>query len=291
MSDRVAERIALIGCGHIGGSLGLALRGKVGEVVGHDADTAAATRALERGICDRFSATAAGAAAGADLIILAVPVRSMGPLVAEIAGALVSGSGSGSGSGSRRVVITDVGSTKAGVVAAGEAALGSHFVGGHPIAGTEKAGPDAADARLFEGRRVIVTPTARTDPAALARVQDMWRAAGANPVVMQADVHDRLLATISHLPHVVAYALAGAIGGAPELAGFTGGGYADTTRIASTPPRMWVDVFLENRAPILDLIDRYLSHLMALRQAIDAGDPAEIERILSAARAARQQVL
>jgi prephenate dehydrogenase len=280
----LAQRVALLGCGHIGGSLALALRGKVGEIVGHDADTAAATRALERGICDRFAATAAGAAAGADLVILAVPVRSIGPLAAEIAAALVESGGGGA-------VVTDVGSTKAGVVRAGETALGACFVGGHPIAGTERAGPDAADARLFAGRRVLLTPTPRTDPAALALVQQMWRATGANPISMDAAVHDRLMATISHLPHVVAYALAGAIGGAPELAGFTGGGYADTTRIASTPPRMWIDVFLENRAPLLDLIDHYANHLAALRRAIDAGDAAEIERILSTARAARAGVL
>jgi prephenate dehydrogenase len=272
---RVADRLALIGCGHIGGSLALAVRGHVGEIVGHDADAAAAARAAALGICDRVAASVAEAAEGAEVVVLAVPVRSIAPLAAQIAAP----------------VVTDVGSTKAGIVEAGERALGGRFVGAHPIAGTERAGPDAADVRLFQGRKVILTPTARTEPAVLELVRRLWLAAGATPVDMDAAVHDRLMAAISHLPHVAAYSLAGAIGGAPELAGFTGGGYADTTRVASTPPRMWIDVFLENRAPLLELIDRYQEHVAALRRAIEQSDAAEIERILTAARAARQQVL
>jgi prephenate dehydrogenase len=269
-------KVCVVGCGLIGGSLGLALRAQGATVVGQDRDRAAADRALELGVLD-----AIGDAAGAEIAVLAVPVRSI-PACAQA----LTGLGAAA-------VVTDVGSTKAAVVRGGEAAFGGRFVGGHPVAGSERAGPDAADARLFAGRRVILTPTPRTEPAALARVAAMWRSVGAAIVEMDAERHDRVLAAVSHLPHAVAYALAGALGalGAESFRGLAGGGLADTTRIAATPAPMWVDVFLENRGPLLEALDAFAGELAALRGAIERGDGAAIAALIAEARAARARIL
>jgi prephenate dehydrogenase len=269
-------KVALVGCGLIGGSLGLALRARGLTVIGQDRDPAAAERALALGALD-----AVGSGAGADVAVLAVPVRAI-PEQAAALPALAPDA-----------VITDVGSTKAAVVRAGEACFGGRFVGGHPMAGSERAGPDAADARLFEGRRVILTPSARTDADARARVAELWRLAGATVVEMDAERHDRLLAAVSHLPHAVAYALAASVGGlgADELRGLAGGGFTDTTRIAATPAPMWVDVFLENRARLLETLDAFSVELGALRAAIERGDGAAIAAHIDAARVARARIL
>jgi prephenate dehydrogenase len=278
-------KLVVVGLGHIGGSLALSLAragaAAADEILGCDEDPAAAERARSLGICHRVVTLEQAAAAGADVVAVAVPVRSIGPVVRRLAELDVRG------------VVTDVGSTKAGVVRAGEAALGGRFVGGHPLAGTERAGPDAADASLFAGRRVILTPTPRTEPAARERVTAMWQAVGATVIEMDAERHDQVMAAVSHLPHVVAYSLAGAIGalGGAELKGLTGGGFLDTTRIASTPPRMWIDVFQDNRDALLACVDEFQEWVASLRWAILRGDAREIERILVDARTARERIL
>ena len=268
-------KLGLVGCGLIGGSLALALRARGARVIGRDADRRAAERALELGIVDEI-----GDPAASDVIVLAVPVRSLAACAREL-GPLAG------------AIVTDVGSTKAAVVRSGEALFGARFVGGHPLAGSERAGPDAADARLFAGKRVILTPTPLTDPAARSRVADLWREAGATVVEMDAERHDRILAAVSHLPHVVAYALAGALGalGADSFRGLAGGGLVDTTRIAATPAAMWIDIFLENRGPLLEALDAYEAELGALRAAIAGGDAEAIGRLLDGARAARARIL
>jgi prephenate dehydrogenase len=247
--------------------------GAVARVVGWDADPAALAGARERGFVHEV-ADAPEAAAG-DVTVLAVPVRALRDLVAR----------------ARGDVVTDVGSTKATIVAAGEAAHGGRFVGGHPLAGTEKAGPAAASAALFRGRRALLTPTAATDPRALATVAGLWRAAGADVMEMGAAEHDELMAAVSHLPHVVAYALADAVGALGAPAGMAGGGFIDTTRIASTPPGMWVDVFLDNRDAVLRATARFAERLEALRAAVEAGDEEAIRACIDAARAARARIL
>jgi prephenate dehydrogenase len=270
-------RLGLVGTGHIGGSLALALRraGHVAEIVGHEHDPEAAARARARGIVDRLAPLEELAAL--DLVVLAVPVRQLGACLAALP---------------RGPIVTDVGSTKAGVVAAGEGAHGGRFLGGHPLAGTERAGPDAADGELFRGRRVLITPTAHTGGDARAAVEALWRAAGATVTAVEADRHDRMMAAVSHLPHVVAYVLAAAVGDLGEdLAGFSAGGFKDTTRIASTPAGMWIDVFLENRGPVLDAVAAFRRRLDELEAAIVAGDPAAIDRHIAEARAARARIL
>ncbi len=267
--------LGLVGCGHIGGSLARALRqaGAVTRVIGHDRDPATAERARELGIVDEV-----GLPGGADVIVLAVPVLAV-PACARALAARP------------EAVVTDVGSTKLGIVRACEELL-PRFVGGHPMAGSEHSGPDAADAGLFRGRRVILTPTPRTDTGALATVAGLWRAAGATIVEMDPERHDRVVAAVSHLPHAVAYALCASLADrVDDLRGLSAGGFLDTTRIASTPPAMWIDVFLDNRGPIVELLDRYGAELRGLRDAIEARDATRIEALLSSARAARAGIL
>nr|MCU0950771.1 prephenate dehydrogenase/arogenate dehydrogenase family protein [Burkholderiaceae bacterium] len=218
-------RLALIGVGLIGGSAAAAFRaaGSVHEVVGFDTDPQAAAEGVRRGVLDRAAGAAADAIAGADLVLLAVPVGAMAVLgeVARHAG--------------RDTIVTDVGSTKRSVIDAAVAALGGtfpRFVPAHPIAGGELPGVEHAHGTLFRGKRLITTPTAATDPAALERVEALWRAAGADVSRMGADEHDRIFAAVSHLPHLLSFALVAQIAGEADGArklGFAGGGFRDFT--------------------------------------------------------------
>lgn len=279
------ERAALIGCGMVGGSLMEALRaaGAVGRVVGFDRARAHGEAARARGTVDELAADAAAAAAGAELVVLAVPVRASAEVCGEIARAVA-----------QARLVTDVGSTKLDVVAAAEAALpdAGRFCGAHPMAGTERSGPEAADAALFRGRVALVTPTERTAPATLAACEALWTAVGARPLRMTPAAHDRAMAWVSHLPHAAAFALAAAVGAvADEVAGLWGGGFADTTRVAASDPTMWRDIFLANRAPLLAALDGLGAELASLRGAVDAGDGAAIEALVTRAGAARRRVI
>lgn len=279
------QRVALLGCGHIGGSLALALRAADPglHVVGFDADATAAEEARARGLCDSLAASAAAAVAGADLVVLAVPVRAIGELARAVAHALAPAT-----------VVMDVGSTKADVVAACEAALAgrARFVGAHPMAGTERSGPASADATLFGGRTVILTPTPASDAAALAAVTTLWQALGARVVLLGPDAHDAAVAGLSHLPHVAAFALAGAVAhAAPGLAGLAGGSFDSGTRVAASAPAAWVDILLANRTALLPWIDAFAVRVAALRAAIAAGDSAALHALLAEAQAARATIL
>lgn len=277
-------RMALFGCGHIGGSVALGLKqaGAVSEITGLDISPPVAEKARTLGIIDRVATSAADAVRDADLVVLAAPVRSIGVIAEHIAPILPRGA-----------VVTDVGSTKQSIVKQCEAVLGGRFVGSHPLAGTERAGPEAAAANLFLGRKVLVTATSVTEEETLSRIIYLWRAIGAKIVELPTVQHDALLALISHLPHIAAYSLAGTIGDdeADDLAGLSGGGFADTTRIASTPPPMWVDIFLENREMILPLVDRFVAQIGLLRTAIETGDETAIVSLLARARATRERIL
>jgi prephenate dehydrogenase len=281
----IFARAALIGCGMIGGSLMAALRaaGAVERVVGFDRDPAHCGRAQAHGLVDEVAADARAAVLGADLVVLAAPVGATAEILETIAPSLQSAR-----------LVTDVGSTKLDVLEAAERTLpeAGRFCGAHPMAGTERSGPDAAEATLFAGRVVLLTPSARTSADALAACEAMWAATGARPVRMAAAEHDRAMAWVSHLPHAAAFALAAAVGGeADDLAGLWGGGFADTTRIAASDATMWRDIFLANRAPLLDAIDGLSRELSELRGAIEAGDAAAIERLIERARAGRRRVM
>jgi prephenate dehydrogenase len=220
---------------------------------------------------------------GADLILLATPPATIVPTALEAAK-----------HAGPRAVFTDVGSVKGAIVSALGGAL-PRFVPAHPVAGTEKSGPAAAMRDLFRGRRCILTPTAETDPEATAAVREMWEAIGANVVLMTPELHDWVCAAVSHLPHAAAYALTGIIGELaerwPEIYGLGAGGFTDTTRIASSHPQMWRDIFLLNRQAVLDSLDGYLRHLSALRALVAAGDAAGLEALFARMREVRARAL
>ncbi len=241
--------------------------------------------ALAAGAVDEVCATAADAAPGADLVVLALPVRAIPDAARELAPYLAPGT-----------VVTDVGSTKAALTGRVEAVLppGVPFVGGHPIAGTEESGFEASFAGLYRGARCLLTPGATSTPAAIAAVRGLWEAVGMRVEVLDAATHDRILAVISHLPHVVAYALVNAAAhadaGLPGLLSYTGGGFRDFTRIAASHPAMWRDICLDNRVEVLAAIDDFLAEAGRLRSLIAADDGAGLEAAFAAARVVRRSL-
>ena len=279
-------KLALIGVGLIGGSFAAALRasGEVDEVVGFDLDPEALRKGLAAGILDRAATSLADAVSTADLVVLAVPVGAMRPALAAIAGELPPGA-----------LVTDVGSTKVSVIADAQATLGGafhRFVPAHPIAGGERPGVEHADPRLFQNRLAITTPVADTDPGALATVERLWRSVGARLERLAPDVHDRIFAAVSHLPHVLAFALVEMIARSADAdAKFAhaGAGFRDFTRIAASSPQMWRDVCLANRVALTDALESYRGKLEELQRAIESGDGAALERLFRVASDARRR--
>ena len=280
------RRLCIVGTGLIGGSLARDLRrlGEVGEVVGSSRHAANLERAVELGVIDRFDTDPGRAAAGADMIVVAVPLGATGAVLERVRDAV-----------DDDAVITDVGSAKGSVVAAARASLGLRlpwFVPGHPVAGTEHHGVDASVDRLFECRRVILTPIGETDVTALERVSAMWRMVGAEVTEMDVAHHDEVLAATSHLPHMLAYALVDMLGNMrdrTEIFGYSAGGLRDFTRVASSDPRMWQDVCLANRAAMTDAIDRFRSELDRLTDAVRRGDGEYVRTVFTRAKAIRDR--
>jgi len=275
-------RLALIGVGLIGGSMARALRraGLVDEIIGCARTEATLERAKSLGVIDLGSTDVQQAAAGADMVVVAVPVLSSAGVFAAMAPAL-----------SSNAVITDVGSVKGQVVEAAIENLGEHarrFVPGHPIAGTENSGVAASFAELFENKNVVLTPIPTvTDIAAIQRVSDMWVAVGADVLQMDVSEHDNLLAMTSHLPHVLAYALVGYLAGHPRadsLFQLAAAGFYDFTRIASSDPVMWRDISVSNKAAIATALSGFRDHIDTLLSAIEAADG---ERLLDAYQRAK----
>ena len=281
---RRLKTLAVVGVGLIGGSLAMALRraGAVTTVVGFDRDTAALERAAALGVIDTAAQSVSEAARGADVVVVAVPVRAIGRVLHDVALALEPGA-----------VVTDVGSTKAELVATARAELRekfARFVPGHPVAGREASGVDAASADLFRGARVVLTPEAETALDAVDVVRGAWEAAGARVALAKAADHDRIFAAVSHLPHLLSFALVSEIAArdnAAELFGFAAGGFRDFTRIAASSPEMWRDIALQNRAALLEELDRYGARLAVFRELIEKGEAAGLERLMAEARGAR----
>jgi len=271
----------------MGGSLARAVKeaGLPWHVRGLARDPATRRAALAAGAVDEACATAAEAARGADLVVIALPVRVIPDAARDLAPHLAPGT-----------VVTDVGSTKAVLTRRVEDLLppGVHFVGGHPIAGTEESGFAASFAGLYRGARCLLTPGASATPEAVASVRDLWESVGMRVEVMDAATHDRILAVISHLPHVVAYALVNAAARAdaslPGLLSYTGGGFRDFTRIAASHPAMWRDICLDNRDEVLRALDEFLAEAGRLRSLIAAGDGAGLEEAFAAARVVRRSL-
>jgi prephenate dehydrogenase len=281
-------RLAVIGLGLIGGSLARALRsaGAVGRIAGFDTDPRQRRLALELGVVDEAADSAAIAVAGAGVVVIAVPVLR----TAEALRAVLPGLAPGS-------VVTDVGSTKQSVLADVAAACGSlppWFVAGHPIAGTEKSGVASAAADLFHNRRVILTPHAGQDPAAVECVTRLWAAAGARVVQMDPAAHDAVFAATSHLPHLLAYSfvdLLARLDTRQEIFPNAGGGFRDFTRIASSSPDMWHDIVRANAGPVMRLLEQQIGELQDVLGLLRDGRWDELKALFERARAARERHL
>jgi cyclohexadieny/prephenate dehydrogenase len=281
-------RVSIIGLGLIGSSIARAVRVHMPTVrlTGHDASPEVRARATELGFLDDVADTAGAAVTDADLVILAVPVGAIGGVAGDIADDLPADA-----------VISDVGSSKAGVLAAMTEALpGFKIIPAHPVAGTENSGPDAGFSSLFQGRWCIITPPADADPVAVARVADFWEKIGAKVETMDAKHHDLVLAVTSHLPHLIAYTI---VGTASDLEGVTqsevikysAGGFRDFTRIAASDPTMWRDVFLANKDAVLEMLQRFSEDLSALQRAIRWGDGDALFDLFTRTRAIRRSII
>jgi prephenate dehydrogenase len=281
-------RLAVIGTGLIGGSFALALKRAraVRHVVGAGRTRSNLGAALKLGVIDEAQRDPARAVRDADLVLLAMPVGQMARVMSAIAPHL-----------SPRAVITDAGSTKRDVVACARRFLGGHFarfVPAHPVAGTERSGAAAAFAELYQDRCVVLTPQRETAPAAVRLVRSAWLACGARVVRLDAGEHDAILAAVSHLPHVIAFALVNALAARPRpgrVFGFSAGGLRDTVRIAGSSPEMWADICVANRDALLAALAGYEEELERTRVAIEKGDSAELRVLFERARAAREKWL
>ena len=282
------NKLVIIGVGLIGGSFALALReaGLVREVAGVGRSAENLSAALGMYVIDASVTDPAQAVQGADVVLLAVPVGQLDEILAAIAPHL-----------GTNTVVTDVGSTKQDVVVLARRHFGTHFprfVPGHPIAGAEKSGVKAARGDLFRERNVVLTPLPETDAAAIDLVARLWQGCGAKVSQMQPADHDMLFAAVSHLPHMLAFALVDYIAGqanAEQLFGFAASGFRDFTRIAGSSPEMWRDICLANRDALLQQMGDYEKELAQIKALIAAGDGVGLQALFGRARDARQKYL
>ena len=280
------KQLTIIGVGLIGGSLARALKRAdvVDEVVGAGRDMQHLQQALMLGVVDRIETDLALAVQGADIVVVATPVGAVETVFRSIARSL-----------SPDTILTDVGSTKVSVIAAAQAVFGQlpkNFVPGHPIAGTEKSGVEASFAELFEGRRIILTPTENSAPQAITRVRTMWEQTGAEVVETGAEHHDDVLAATSHLPHLLAFSLVDTLAkldDKQEVFEYAAGGFRDFTRIASSDPEVWHDICLHNRSALLKMLECFETDLDKLRQAIADNDGDYLLQVFTHAKVTRDQ--
>jgi cyclohexadieny/prephenate dehydrogenase len=285
----IYDRVALIGLGLIASSMSHAIRrnGLAREIVGTARSAETRRVATEIGLCDRVTETAAEAVAGADLVVLAVPVGAMGAVAAEIGPHLAPGA-----------TVTDVGSVKRAVIDAVAPHMpeGVHFIPGHPLAGTEHSGPRSGFAELFENRWCLLVPMPGADRAAVERLAHLWQAMGSNVDLMEADHHDLVLAVTSHTPHLIAYTMVGVADDLrrvtdSEVIKYSAAGFRDFTRIAASDPTMWRDVFLTNKDATLDILGRFTEELFALQRAIRMGDGQLLFDYFTRTRAIRRGII
>lgn len=282
------KHLVVIGTGLIGGSVSLALKraGVVQRVTGVGRSRENLELAEQLGVVDDWTHDIAQAVSDADMVLLSVPMQAYEGVFAAMAGHLPV-----------NAVITDAGSTKQSAIAAAEKFLSnsSRFIAAHPIAGTEQSGAAAAFAELFDNRLAIITPELHSDADALQRVQQMWEQTGSRVMTMPACEHDTFLASVSHLPHLAAFALVNAVSKQSsenrDPFQFAAGGFRDFTRIASSSPEMWRDISLCNRDALLEQIETYQSELNGLREALLADDADQLLKKFSAARDARENWL
>jgi prephenate dehydrogenase len=278
------DTVAIVGVGLIGGSIGLALRQRnlAQKILGVGRRRQSLEKALALGCITEIAADSAAAARQADLVIVCTPVETIAQQVLEAARSAKPG-----------CLITDAGSTKEQLVAEIETALATapadevNFVGSHPIAGSEKNGPAAADPNLFDGRVTVVTPTERSDPTAVAAIEEFWKSIGARVMKMDPREHDAIVARTSHLPHLVASALAATTPGNDECLPLTGSGWADTTRIASGDPELWRQILLTNRRPTLSALADFETVLRTWRHALESGNGQLLTELLKEGKTRR----
>lgn len=283
----LANRVAILGLGLIGGSWALALKraGAVSEIVAWGRDQQRLNRAIEMGVVDSATTDMATAVAAADVVVIATPLGTMSAIFDQLVPVLPDGA-----------VITDVGSAKARLIELARARLAdkfTHFVPGHPVAGAEHSGFEVARVDLYENRRVVLTPVSDTDLNAVKLVEQLWKCCGAELVSMDPQSHDDVLALTSHLPHVVAYLLVDLLlqQGGKDARQFAAGGFYDITRIASSSPEMWRDIFNDNKDSVVKLLDHYIDGLNQFKQAIADGDNDTLMQVMQRAKSTRDNLI
>jgi cyclohexadieny/prephenate dehydrogenase len=290
MAEFLFRRLTLLGMGLIGSSIARAARAYGGiaeEIVANARSPKTLARVQELGIVDRVEADPARAVAGADCVILCAPVGAFAGLAAAIAPALSPGA-----------ILSDVGSTKQSVIrdVGPLVPSGVHFVPAHPLAGTEYSGPDSGFAELFQGRWCLLTPPPGTDAESVAKIETLWRRMGSMVDVMEPAHHDRVLAMVSHLPHLLAFTVCGT---ADDLADetrqqvlqYAASGFRDFTRIAASDPEMWRDVFLNNREALLEMLARFTEDAQAMARAVRWGDTDYIVDKIERGRKIRRSLI
>jgi len=289
MGTYFIDKIAIIGVGLIGGSFALALKkaATVKTVIGWDNDSANLQLAVQLGVVDVAASGIEQAVSDADVVMLAVPVGSMLAVARNVIGHMKAGA-----------VLTDTGSVKQSVVEQVEPLAlnqGVSFVAGHPISGTERSGAGSAFAQLYNNKRCILTPTQNTDTLALALVTKLWQAVGSEVVLMDVVKHDRILAAISHLPHMIAYSLVNSVSAydrySENILEYSAGGFRDFTRIASSDPTMWRDVALNNRESLLEMIGQFEQFLAELKQDIESAEGERLYEFFHRSKISRDAIL
>ncbi|MFN3953633.1 MAG: prephenate/arogenate dehydrogenase family protein [Pararhodobacter sp.] len=287
--SRIYQRVALVGLGLIASSMGRAMKrhGLAGHIAGHARSAETRAAALDLGFVDSVHDSAAEAVAGADLVVLAVPVGAMESIAAEIGPHLAAGA-----------TLTDVGSVKQAVIEAVAPHLpeGVQFIPGHPLAGTEHSGPHSGFSTLFENRWWLLTPQPDTDAQAIARLRTLCEGMGANVDEMDPAHHDLVLAVVSHTPHLIAYTMVGVADhlrrvSKSEVIKYSASGFRDFTRIAASDPTMWRDVFLTNKEATLDILGRFTEELFVLQRAIRMGDGQQLFDYFTRTRAIRRGII
>jgi len=284
------KRLVLVGIGLIGSSvarIAMERRELATEVVATARTQATLDRVMQLGIADRVELDPAGAVAGADCVMLCAPVGAYAALAEAIAPNLAPG-----------CIVTDVGSTKQSVIRDVGPLIpsGVHFVPAHPVAGTEYSGPDSGFTTLFQGRWCLLTPPLGTDEEAVEKVSELWRRCGSMVESMEAGHHDRVLAIVSHLPHLIAFTICNTAEGLEDesrqdVLKFAASGFRDFTRIAASDPVMWRDIFLNNREALLEMLARFMEDAQAMARAVRWGDPSFIEDSIQRGRKIRRSLI
>ena len=284
------QRLVLVGIGLIGSSvarIAMEKREIATEIVANARTPATLDRVMQLGIADRVELDPARAVAGADCVMLCAPVGAYAALAEAIAPHLAPG-----------CIVTDVGSTKQSVIRDVGPLIpaGVHFVPAHPVAGTEYSGPDAGFTSLFQGRWCLLTPPPGTDEAAVEKVSELWRRCGSMVESMEAGHHDRVLAIVSHLPHLIAFTICNTAEGLEdesrqEVLKFSASGFRDFTRIAASDPVMWRDIFLNNREALLEMLARFMEDAQAMARAVRWGDPSVLEDSIERGRKIRRSLI